>query len=76
MSLNLIRKGKRLANGALVIDYKIVHDKHYVLALWEKGRSNCEYVSWQVNPNDASTYYGHYFPDLIDAVKDFANRGY
>lgn len=68
-------KGKRLRNGAIVIDYKQVHTRRYVLAMWEKGAGHWEYVTWEIDA-DRNAFHGHYFPDLIDAVKDFADRGY
>jgi len=33
------------------------------------------YVTWQRNIEDGGRYWGHYFNDVVEAYRDFENRG-
>ena len=67
----LIKPGKMLSNGAMVISAT----DEYVLAVWDKGNeAGYEYVSWAFALH-GSTHWGHYYGDDFDAaVKSFQDR--
>ncbi len=73
--------GTTLPNGAIVIDRKQTgpHPTTYVLCIWLRPNSMAdewEYVTWQIISEDGHCESGHYYPDLCDAVADFARRGH
>ena len=57
----------KLKNGAIQIERK----GNTVLALWE-GHHH-PYVTWRIN-EQGDTYLGHYFEDVVEAVRDFDQR--
>ena len=60
---------KRMNNGAIVI----AQDRGIVLAMWDRGLSAMEYVTWRGHP-DGECHNGHYFTDIYAAATDYANR--
>jgi hypothetical protein len=65
----VIEVGQKLANGATVVAVKQVSTGDFVvLASWLD-----EYVTWRAT-DSTNTYWGHYFSDLVPAVKDFESR--
>jgi hypothetical protein len=58
----------RLKNGATVLDQK----KDVVIA-HQPSSPNHPYVTWVVN-SEGDTFWGNYFDNLPDAVRDFDKR--
>lgn len=75
------RPGEKLPNGAFIIASALragadprYHIVHIVLAMWLRGRNDCEYVTWAVGP-DGEAYWGRYFgEDVSSAVVDYTER--
>lgn len=65
-----MKTGDQLPNGAIVL----VEKEGVVLALNNCGTRD-EYVTWRWDGLDRrSTTWGHYFPTLTEAAKDFDMR--
>ena len=77
----MITPMQELPNGAIVIASKDTsrpgasQDQHIVLAMWSKGPSGVEYITWNVDPESLDCQWGHYHAEFADAVKDFVTRG-
>ena len=83
---DVIRPGATLGNGAIVVachaqEVDVLADpedkplvSYVVLAMWLRGRNDCEYVTWVANAEDC--FWGHYFEDdeVAQAVADYLLR--
>ena len=69
--MTAITTGTKLANGALVLETKLIGNEVFVLAY--RGDDYTPFVTWMVD-KDKYAFYGHYFPTLSEATKDFDIR--
>jgi hypothetical protein len=72
-------------NGYPVIAYHLVGQRHRLvdmtpsdavraIVLVDRGDTYEPFVTWEVDVNGPSAYWGHYFQNLSDAKVDFARR--
>ena len=71
------RPGEKLPNGATIVACRRVEANppyHIMLAMWLRGRNDCEYVTW-ASDLEGECYWGHYHnEDIGDAVVDYLAR--
>lgn len=75
-----LKPGLALPNGAIVVACRERSSAregpptYFVLAMWLRGRNDCEYVTWVVDSQGEATW-GHYFnEDLAAAASDYFDR--
>lgn len=71
------RPGERLPNGATIVASRRVDLRppyYIVLAMWLRGRNDCEYVTWACDLA-GECFWGHYYnEDIGAAVADYLGR--
>ena len=65
----LPNRGEKLENGVTIIDAALGKTYAIILAI-----NKSEFVTWEWNVEEGYIYSGHYFVDILDAVKDFKKR--
>lgn len=78
-----VKPGNRLPNGAIVVAERPTEDGHgYVLAFFpDMLTQSSEYIRWAytLRPEPTGevivTYWGHYFPNVLEAAHHFEFRG-
>ena len=68
--IDAMAPGDRLENGAALIAAHFVSDDDWVLL----AAHDHEYVTWRSGNANGSTYWGHYFDDIVEATADFVDR--
>lgn len=63
-----MKVGNKLKNRSILLAWKEERDGIIVLSLKKH-----EFVTWELDPS-GNAYCGHYFPDLLSAMKDFKTR--
>ena len=68
------RPGEKLPNGAMIVACRREEadpPRYIVLAMWLRGRNDCEYVTW-ASDQEGDCYWGHYHGENIGtAVQDY-----
>ena len=71
-----LKIGMTLLNGATLIAAKDRHADEFVVLAMSPG-SYEPYVTWVAgidDDGDVITFWGHYFQDIAEAVRDFEGR--